>query len=481
LGGALVPIPIPKAPAQAPVAAPRQTPTAAQNLVREGEKVGVRVMTSDVKPPQTAIGKIARSTGEKIPFAGTGGTRAAQQGERVEAVKNILREFGGDDTVRLFDDAPTALDDVAKSLTAKRSNDLKRLTAAKTDVITRHSQGGPVPVGNVLQAIDDQIAQLTRRGTKPALEVAETLKGYRSSMQGKTLDQLEAIRADELGNAFKGTNTLADVRAVGEKAIRAIYDPLRRDMGEFIRQRGGNSDLAKWRGANERLSAMAGELNNTTLRNVLRTSEMTPENVGRLLFSSNRSDVTRLYANLDEFGKSRAQAAVLQRAFDKAVSADGGLSVEMFVNNVAKLGNSVGVIFKGNDRARIEGLARVLQATRQASAAAAAPPTGMQNMPAVAGYTMGTLFGNAAIPVGAMGGMFARAYESAAVRNALIRVARTPPNTPQAAIEVGRATKALSAVLGQNAQRYSAALEQSPVRAAASEEEQDAGRVPPQQ
>lgn len=475
LGGLLIPGP---KMAPRPIQAPRTAAPASEaaQVVREGERAGVRVMTTDVRPPRTFIGRNAQALGEKIPWAGTGGPRAVQQAQRVEAVRTLLRDTGGDDIVQLFDDTPAALDDVARSLTAQRSRELTRLTGRKKDVIARLSSAGEVPVKSTLQAIDDQIAMLTRRGTRPALEVVEELKGLRGSMQGKTLDQLEAIRADELSNAFTG-NTLADIRAVGEKAIRAIYGPLRDDMGSFISAHGAKGDLTAWKGANERLAAMAGELDATAFRNVLKNAELTPEVVGRMLFSRDRSTVARLYSNLDAQGQARAQAAVIQRAFDKAISADQGLSVERFVNNLSQMGDSVGVVFQGDDLARVQGLAKVLNATRRAASASVAPPTGVQNTPIAGGFALGTLFGQAAIPVAAAGGMLARFYESVPVRNLLLKLGRTKPGTPQESKLMGGLMRLATATVATQgpklARAANDALAASPSRAAASEQETD--------
>ena len=420
VGGSLIPIPTAKAPAKLPTARPASA-NPAREIVQEGQRAGVRVMTSDVRPPRTFVGKNAQGIGEKIPLIGTGGTRAAQQGERVEAVKTVLRDFGGDDAVALFDDAPGAIEDVAKSLKANRSAQLSKLTAVKRDIIERFPD--PVPVPQTMNAIDAQIARLKGLKSAEYAPIIAKLEDWKTSIQGQNLDNIEELRK-MMGKAFDGDG-LASIKDVGQKAFNAIYGPMKADMGNFIRTKGGQQAYNMWRQSNDRLAAMAGELNATSLKSVLRTADMTPENVGKLLFSAKPSDVRLLYTNLDDFGKTRAQSALLQRAFDRAISANEGLSVERFLNNVNSLGGNIGVTFKGADRARIEGLVRLLDATRRASAAAAAPPTGVQNQPAIIGYSLGTLFGQAAIPIAAAGGVVARVYESPAVRDLLLKLGRT--------------------------------------------------------
>lgn len=479
LGGAIFPMPSVKRDptTRIPQAVTRQAPNAAQSVVQAGQREGVRVMTSDVRPPRTFMGKSAQSVGEKIPFAGTGGPRAAQQAQRVEAVKALVRDFGGDDAVQLFDDAPGALDDVAKSLASKRSADLTRFTTQKNAIIDGITD--VVPIDRTSTAIDQQIARLEALRLPENAPIIAKLQGWKEALQGQNLRNIEEIRKS-MGSAFEDMN-LASIKSAGQKALNAIYPSMRADMGTFIKNRAGPEAFGKWQTANQRLAAMAGELDNATLRGVLRTNEMTPENVGKLLFSKKPSDVARLYGNLDAFGRTRAQAAVLQRAFDKAVSADGGLSPERFVNNLTAMSDSVGVTFKGADRARIVGLTRLLDATRRASAAAVSPPTGVQNLPVAAGFSLGTLFGAASIPIAGLGGVIARAYESAPVRDALIRLGTAAPEKMPAM--TAKAESVLAEFIAREApviaKNLVAAVEHSPVARSAAEQNQNVGGEPP--
>lgn len=446
----LLPTNVPKG-FRAPPKPGRNVPEA-REIVAVGAREKVPVMTSDVRPPRTFMGQNVRSTGEKIPFAGTGGKRAAQQTARVEAVKNVLRDYGGDDTIKLFDDAPTAVDAVAKDLLAKRGKELGRFTAQKKGVIARLAKNErAVPVDITTTHIDDIITKLKGRNNTELNPLIAKLENYKTAFQNKSLAGIEDERA-LLGEAYKSPE-LAAVSKQADKIIRSLYAPLREDMGRFIRVHGAQGDYTKWKAANDRLAAMSGELENAAFKRVLRTSEMTPENVSSLIFSKNPSDVRRLVAGLSPSGQARAKTAVLQRAFDKAISADGGLSVERFVNNLDTLGSPIGVMFKGADRTRIEGLAKLLDATRRASAASAMPPTGVQNAPAVAGYTLGTLFGQAAIPIAAAGGFLARAYESAPVRNLLLGLGNAKPGSAAEAALLNRAAQAVAKVVAANVAR----------------------------
>ena len=79
LGGMVIPGPKMVTPSRVRAPVPAKPVSAAAQVVKDARQVGVRIMTSDVKPPRTFVGKVAQATGERIIGTGTGGMRAAQQ------------------------------------------------------------------------------------------------------------------------------------------------------------------------------------------------------------------------------------------------------------------------------------------------------------------------------------------------------------------------------------------------------------------
>jgi hypothetical protein len=65
----------------------------APTIVDDAKQAGVG---SDLgrKAAATFIGKSAQAIGERIPITGTGPVRAAQQTERINAVKSLAQEYG---------------------------------------------------------------------------------------------------------------------------------------------------------------------------------------------------------------------------------------------------------------------------------------------------------------------------------------------------------------------------------------------------
>lgn len=416
------------------LAAPRVATPAA---VAAAERAGIPVMTSDVAPPQTFMGKAAQTAGERVPIAGTGGVRAAQQNARVQAVKDVLAEYGAG-----TEGLP---DKVWNNLAATRSATLTKYANMKKDVVAALDSAGDVPVPNATSAIDEEIARLSRispEGFAPAVAI---MRRWKADLQGKTLADIEVLRK-QIGEEFRAPE-LAAVSGEAQKSLNRIYAPLRDDMTAFIRANGGAKDATKWMVANKRLSEAAGELDKTSLKSVLRSGDVTPEAVNNLLFSQKRSDVAALYRNLTPEGRANARAAIMDKVFKDMGGDLDAVSPEKFVTAVRKQGNAIGVMFDQAEADRIHGLVKALKLTKRGGEAGVMTNTGQQVAP-IAGLTgltslvSGLMGGSAATgaatgvaTIGAAGtiGMLARAMESKAARAALMQLRNAKPAEEAAA------------------------------------------------
>lgn len=426
-----------------PAVAPKVQPT-----IEEASRRGVPVMTSDVIQPETFIGKTAQKLGERVPLTGTGPLRAEQQQARIEAVRGLLREFGAEDAANLSDD-------VMADLAAKRASDVSRYAGAKKEVINRLSDKGIVPVPKALQAIDDQIDDLLRRKTEGADEAVERLRKIRDDLQNRDLFQLESYRQDELAKVFMDDPARPmsiAAREAGEKALRAIYGPVRDDMGNFIKTTGERRDFDKWMVANKRLSDTSKELNKGSLKAVLKAGSDTPEAVLKLLFSQKPSDIQALYSGLTPAGRANARTAILASAAQKAERAlpDGTktYSPEVFNSELKRLQPQIGVFFKGDELKQVEGLSRVLTLTRRAGEAGVATPTGQEVAPYAIGSILGQWIGGVGSIAAAGGiGLAARVYESPKVRDMMLKLGQTKPGSAE---EAAIAKRLLSTIQTQS-------------------------------
>lgn len=418
LGGLAVPGPktVPRARAPQPAAS-----SAAQSIIDEGAKRGVRVMTSDVRQPRGFTSKMMQATGERIPYAGTGGARVAQMEERIKAVRDLAKEFGAEGIENY-------IEGVAEDFIKTRGKALTTLKTAKDSVI--QSIDAPfTDAPNTIKAISEQVRRLQGIDAREFAPVIERLQRFgQQATSGKTLGQIEGQRR-LLSEMFEDAS-LAAIKTDGQKAVNAIYAPLVDDMASFIKAQAGEAAYSKWAGANKRLSQMVGDLSDGAFKRALNGADTTPEKVANLLFSKNPSEVKRLYRSLSASGRTRAKSAVISRAMEKAVDGEI-LSPAKFRSEIERLSSPIGVIFDKADKASVEGLSRLLQATQRSSVSAAAPPTGVQNVQIIGASFLTDLMGGmgGATTSAIAAGFAARAYESATVRNLMINLGKTKPGS----------------------------------------------------
>jgi hypothetical protein len=443
---------------QPTIQAKQQAQQAVQNVADLERQFG-RVLTTDVVPPKTFLGKTVQAAGERIPYAGTAGMRQAQQEQRIEAVRSVLKDYNAYDYAQLSND-------VLKDLATKRTADINKYSTMKKQVIDKYADQGTVTTTNATRVIDEQIADLAKRQTQGADEAIQELTKIKDNLQNRNLFELEAYRRDELANIFKEdpAKPLSQAaRDVGEQALRKVYAPVNQDIGNFIKSKaaltGDRRDFDKWMVANKRLADTANDFKNTSLKNVLLKGNIKPEEIQRLLFAGKPSEVQAIFSKLTPQGKANARAAVLAKAADDAGTtlAEGGafISPDKFANSVQKMGNSVGVIFTGDDLKRIDGLTRYINSTKRAAQAAVVPQTGVQAVPFIAGSFLTDILGGAGAATAtalSVGGI-ARIYESAPVRNLLLQLSKTKANTPQEAALLQKLSATLPSIYSSTVQQ----------------------------
>ena len=388
--------------------------------VRLAEEVfGVPVFTSDVRPPETFLGKMAQMAQERIPLTGTGEMRAGQLTRQREAIQGVVEGFDGTDISaipqKVFDD-----------IISTRGNFIARYTNEKNEVIDRLSGQGQVPMSNTVRAIDSEISRLQDK--EQFAPIVSALESYKRDFTGRSLSEVETLRK-ALGDVFKSEG-LANVRGEAEKTFRRLYGPVLDDMKAFVAENGERRDIARFTVANRRLAEEVQDLKDSSFKAVLNRGEVTPEVTERLLGSKKPSELQRLYKNLSDDGRRAVQSWVLGKAYQDAAKGDE-LSPQKFINSLEKQSAATGIFFKGKDKDMVEGLSRVLQYTDRASKAAVLTQTGQQSMPFIAGGVIAELFGGAAPAAAAAlsAGVLARAYESTPVRNVLMKIGRAKKGT----------------------------------------------------
>lgn len=411
-----------------------KTPQTQREIIEAGQESGVTVMTSDLIEPKTLSGQLARSTGEKIPFAGTGQVRASQQEMREEAVSKFVDKFQSPS----YSDIIDSIQKKSKGVKSSAGNILNQ-TGKKLD------EAGDIPVDKTREAIDSALEELSKpniRVDQSAIDELQDLKSLMDMPQTFTsLKQNRTVFRDVLDSFGKGERSQLPTRS--KSLINKAIGGMTSDMESFAKSNLSPKEFNSWKKANSVYAEEAQKLKKSRIKNILDKGDVTPENVGTMLFSQKPSEVKSLYNSLTTEGKKNARSALIYRAVDNASKRAGGLTPNAFSSELNKISKNTDVFFRGADRKQLEGFKRLMEATRRAQDAAVETPTGQQLLGAGAGYAAFTDLG-ATLGLGGTAGGLSRLYESAPVRNALLKLGSVPKGSDQYLKALFEAQSALS-------------------------------------
>ncbi|EMJ7622994.1 lytic transglycosylase domain-containing protein [Enterobacter hormaechei] len=378
----------------------------AQQAIRFANSADVPLHTTDVLQPNSRVGRMAQTTAENIPFAGTSTMRANQQEARSQLVNEYASRFGEYD--------PSIVIGNLKSKTAG----IKQAAGNRLEQVQNAMTGVTIQPTRALQQIDDEIASLQKLGKVADTDTISKLQAYRDELAGGNVDlqQLSNLRS-QFRQDVKGERVVMPNRS--DAAIQRVYRAMTGDIDSSIGQNLGNDTLRRYKQANAVYADEASKLQNTRLKNVLMKGDLTPEVVNNMLFSKNKSEVQNLYNSVGQVGRAQMRNGIIGKAMEKS-----GGSPDQFLRQVNLMSNQTGIAFKGRDAAYLKGLKNYLESTKRAGQAGVTTPTGQQAIPFIMG--IGTVTNPALIGVGGGYGLLARMYESEPARNAMLRLANTP-------------------------------------------------------
>lgn len=385
----------------------------AQQAIQFANAADVPLHTTDVLQPNSRVGRMAQTTAENIPFAGTSSMRAGQQEARSQLVDEFASRFGEYD--------PSI---VVGSLKAKTSG-IKRAAGNRLEQVQNAMAGVNIQPSKAIQQIDTEIASLQKLGKVADNDTISKLQAYRDELtrnagasgpMAMDLQQLSGLRS-QFRQDVKGERTVLPSRS--DAAIQRIYNAMTGDIDSAIGNNLGNDTLRRYKQANAIYADEANKLQNTRLKNVIMKGDLTPEVVNNMLFSKNKSEVQNLYRSVGQVGRAQMRNGIIGKAMEKS-----GGSPDQFLRQVNLMSNQTGIAFKGRDAAYLKGLKNYLEATKRAGQAGVTTPTGQQTIPFILG--IGSATNPALVGAGAGYGLLARMYESEPARNAMLRLANTP-------------------------------------------------------
>ena len=385
----------------------------AQQAIQFANAADVPLHTTDILQPNSRVGRMAQTTAENIPFAGTSTMRASQQEARSQLVDEFASRFGEYD--------PSI---VVGSLKAKSSG-IRRAAGNRLEQVQNAMAGVNIQPSRAIQQIDNEIADLQKLGGAADNETISKLKVYRDELSRNAgasgpmamdLQQLSALRS-QFRQDVKGERQALINRS--EAAVNRVYNAMTGDIDSAIGQNLGNDTLRRYKQANAIYADEANKLQNTRLKNVIMKGDLTPEVVNNMLFSKNKSEIQNLYRSVGQTGRAQMRNGIIGKAMEKS-----GGSPDQFLRQVNLMSNQTGIAFKGRDAAYLKGLKNYLESTKRAGQAGVTTPTGQQTIPFILG--IGSATNPALVGAGAGYGLLARMYESEPARNAMLRLANTP-------------------------------------------------------
>ena len=261
------------------------------------------------------------------------------------------------------------------------------------------------------------------------------LTGLRIELQKPSNFSLKASHRTQI---IKDRNKVGKDDAQVAAALQSVKSSLDKDMVGFLRTKDGPA-TRKWLSSNRKFAAEADITKRTSIKQILEKGDIKPELVLTALKSGRPSELKRLHSQLTDKGRETAKKALIQQALkdSKFFELDINANPDALATALNKpaFQMAANVFFKGAAKAELDGLNRLLNATRQAQKGQAAVKTGEI---AAAMLPVGGVAALASqFPLTTAGGValssaMVKAYESKLFRNLMIKLKNAEPGSTQA-------------------------------------------------
>lgn len=450
----------------------RLTP-AAQEVNNLGKKFNVKTSAGDIS--RNPLVQKTEVQMESIPIVGTTKFRQTQQAQVkdaavkvVDALKTKLDDVdykaipkiqaaanaGDKNAIRILGVVNGAGDDTGKILQA--AAEIKnwrgqRVASQMYDRVQNLAGDGAIAPNKTVQAIDGIIANDSK--VTPNKELQGELLDIRKNLVDmnikKNFKEMRATQSrlgelvDKWGRQGESTTGFTKVRT-------AIDD----DILDFAQSSGNTKLFAELKRAN----ALYGQLQSGKDRafaNATRSIE--PDQVfGQFMKAGKGDKAANFYKNLDPKGQAALRYQMAENALSKATNeSTGSFSPAKFALEFERMNASYNSVFKGGDKAQMDGFIKLMRHVERAGQYMENPPTGNRVIP--------YLLGGAAVmeptsiaTTGALSGTMKVLFTTEAGKRILLAAKDLPPNSPKMASLLMQAQKlavAGGAVAGANAAR----------------------------
>lgn len=393
------------------------------SILSAAEKADVPVLTTDLFPPESFIGRTAQSISEKLGPLGSGTARSSQQRARIEAVSSFADEIDID--------TPFA-DSLVKSLNKKTAVTLRNAGIVRDKAITKLDEFGDFPNPRAIAKLDELLDQQNRLGQTANQQLTTELNSFKQELSQVGDFSLTKDLRTQLIKKTKAFSRAEDAAPAAD--LQKVKSALDKDMVAFGR-RHDKPSIRRWLSANRKFAEELGIAKETEIKRILQSGEATPEKVIPILRGGKPSELNRLHNAIGEKGKVAAKQTLIQQALKDAkffeVDANPNPDALATALNRPAFQQASKVFFKGKDKVELDGFIRMLDATRRAQSGQAVVKTGEALLLPGGAGALGGAVGTGVLPalptVAAVtfASALAKAYESKAFRVLLTKLANT--------------------------------------------------------
>ena len=432
-----------------------------------GKQFNVKTTVGDVgKNPLIQKSEVAM---ESIPLVGTSKFRQTQQAQVKDAATKVLdglktklddvdykaipkiqaaANAGDVNAARIMKVVNGAGDDTGKILQAAaeiKNWRGKRVASQMYDRVQNLAGDGAIAPNKTVQKIDDIIAKDSKVTPNKALqkELLDIRKKLVDMNIKKDFKEMRATQSNlgktikKWGIAGEDTTALTEVKTV-------IND----DLLDFAQSSGNTKLLGELKRANA-LYKQLQDGKDKAFANALRSAE--PDQIFDQFMKAGKGDkAANFYQNLDPKGRAALRYQMAENAFDKAWDPNKEVfSPAKFAQEFERMSAPYGNIFKGADKAQMDGFVKLMRHVERAGQYAENPPTGNRLVGIAFGLGAGVNPTLAAQGAG-VSAIAKVLFTTEAGKRILLAAKDVPPNSPQMANLLMQVQK-LSTVAGANA------------------------------
>lgn len=373
----------------------------AREIIEEGEKHGVSTSVGDVG--RNPIIQKAEVLNEQVPFFGTSSFRAGQQQEAKAAANKVVERLQGKmseanfkslhkiqdaaangdrNAARIFKIVEDAKDDSSKILQAaaevrawREGNVASKLYDDAGNIAKL--QGGSVQPINTLALVSSRINQEngSLRPNKELLkELVDIQKRLNNSSVFKDYNNMRLLRS-ELGDLADSYAKGANPNLPASKFLGDLRTNVEKDISDYALNSGNNALKNAYKRADSYYKNIMLMRDKATAK-AMQSNK--PDEIFNQFVKVGKGDrAANFYQNLDPKGQAALRYEMANQALTKATNSSNDVfSPAKFAREFERLQEPYQNIFKGADKAEMDGFVKLMRHVERAGQYAENPPTG---------------------------------------------------------------------------------------------------------